>query len=156
MEALGRTLCKSGLWLFVVGLALGFVLQTFPNPRAALSAHLNAVQSGTFLVALGLMWPQLTLKPNIRKPLAHITWVAFSVLELGMVFAAFVPAGEDAAGAASALKTGATALQASSAVAMFIAVGALLFAFQRQAPRNATERRSTPLAADAARPSGGE
>lgn len=130
MESSGRTLWKSGLILFILGLALGFVLQAFPDPRAALSAHLNAVQSGTFLIALGLLWPKLFVRRNLSAPLAHTIWIAFLGLEAGMVLKAFEPPGE---AAPAALKAIATALQGLSAVAMFSAVTALLFTFRRSA-----------------------
>lgn len=130
MDALERRLCFSGLALFVVGLALGFVLRVFPNPRAALSAHLNAVQSGTFLMALGVIWPKLALWRGAASPLAHLIWIAFWVLELGMVLAAFGPPAGSGEAAPAALKLAATGALGLGAVAMLAGLGALLFTFR--------------------------
>lgn len=127
MNASARTLCKAGLYLFVAGLALGFVLKLFPNPRAALSAHLNAVQSGTSLIALGLLWPKLAVWPRIRGALTHAIWIAFVGLEAGLVLAALVPAG---AHPPAGLETAAMVLQGLSAVVMIVGVGALLGTFK--------------------------
>jgi hydroxylaminobenzene mutase len=134
MTELERRLCFSGLALFVLGLALGFVLRVFPNPRAALSAHLNAVQSGTFLMVLGLLWPKLTVWRGAATPLAHLIWIAFWMLEVGMVLAAFGPAAGSGAVAPAPLKLAVLATQGLSAVAMLVALAALLFTF-RPAPR---------------------
>jgi hydroxylaminobenzene mutase len=126
MDVILYRLCFSGLLLFVVGLMLGFTLQVFPNPRAALSAHLNGVQSGTFLIALGLLWPRLAVWAGTAPALSHAIWVSFWVLEAGMVMGACAPA--DAGPIRqNRVKLVAVSLQASSSVVMLLAVGALLF-----------------------------
>ena len=43
-----------GLILFLVGLSVGLMVQNMANPRMALSAHLEGVMNGMFLVILGL------------------------------------------------------------------------------------------------------
>lgn len=45
-----------GTLLFLIGLLNGFVLSSFTNPRAALSAHLAGIQGGMALMIFGLMW----------------------------------------------------------------------------------------------------
>jgi hydroxylaminobenzene mutase len=144
MVLLERRLTQSGLLLFAFGLLLGFALRAFPNPRAALSAHLNAVQSGTFLLVLGLLWPRLAVWRAAASPLAHLVWLSFWGLEAGMVLAAFVPVASAGAVTPRGLKSAAMVLQGLSAVAMLIAVGALLFTF-RPAPASATQVASTAL-----------
>jgi hydroxylaminobenzene mutase len=126
---LAQRLCYSGLALFVFGLGLGFAIKALPNPRLALSAHLNAVQSGTFLIVLGLAWTQLAVWPRAAGPLADATWLSIWGLEIGMVLAAFVAA--DAA-PGGGLRIAAQAFQGVSAVVMFVAVGALLIPFGRR------------------------
>jgi hydroxylaminobenzene mutase len=139
-----RRLALAGLSLFVFGLAWGFMLKALPNPRAGLSAHLNAVQSGTFLIVLGLLWPRLAVWKAAATPLAHVIWIAFWGLEAGMVLAAFIPAGA-AISAPRALKFAATGLTGLSAIAMFLSVGALLFTFGRAPPAGAN---TTAMAAE--------
>ena len=128
MDEITRALAFAGLAMFVFGLALGFFLKAFPNPRAALSAHLNAVQSGTFLIALALLWPKLTIWPHLAAPIGHATWAAFWALEVGMVIAAFAPAAAEGA-PASGVKRAAGAFQGIGAIVMFVTLAALLLTF---------------------------
>ena len=50
-----------GLILFLLGLIVGLFVQNMVNPRMALSAHLEGVMNGMFLMLLGLVWPRLQL-----------------------------------------------------------------------------------------------
>ncbi|OWY19671.1 hydrogenase [Sphingobacteriales bacterium UPWRP_1] len=50
-----------GLVLFLFGLIVGFFVQNMVNPRMALSAHLEGVMNGMFLMLLGLIWKRLLL-----------------------------------------------------------------------------------------------
>lgn len=129
MDNLERRLAFAGLLLFVFGLVIGFAVRAFPNPRLALSAHLNGVQSGTILIVLGLLWPRLAVWSAAAGPLASAVWISFWGLEVGMVLAALVPAAPAAAPAG--LKLAATTLQGVSGVLMLGAVGVLLAAFPR-------------------------
>jgi hydroxylaminobenzene mutase len=52
--------------LFLLGLLTGFVEQKFVNPRMGLAAHLEGVMNGTFLVALGAVWAQVSLSPRLK------------------------------------------------------------------------------------------
>ena len=122
MTPLARRLCLNGLVLFVFGLILGFAIEALPNPRVALSAHLNAVQSGTFLVALGLLWGHLGVWPRAAALLGNAIWMSFWGLEAGLTLAAFAERGAPSAG----VRAGAQALMMASSVAMLLAVGALL------------------------------
>jgi hydroxylaminobenzene mutase len=126
MDDISRAVCFAGLAMFVFGLALGFILKALPNPRAALSAHLNAVQSGTFLIALALLWPKLAIWAGLAAPLGHATWIAFWALEVGMVIAAFAPPAEEGS-PAGPIRRSAAACQVVGAGVMFVTVTALLF-----------------------------
>jgi|SRR5580704_14605276 hydroxylaminobenzene mutase len=128
MDAISRAVCISGFAMFVFGLAIGFILKVLPNPRAALSAHLNAVQSGTFLIVLALLWPKLSIWPRLAATLGNAIWIAFWAVEVGMVIASFAPPAQEGA-PAGPIRLSAAAFQLSGAVAMFIAVAALLFTF---------------------------
>jgi (hydroxyamino)benzene mutase len=64
----GRVLIRSGVVLFLLGLLNGLVVHALTVPRIvlaapsqALAAHLVALMSGTFLIAVGLVWPRLRL-----------------------------------------------------------------------------------------------
>lgn len=56
-----------GLILFLLGLAVGLFVQNTANPRMALSAHLQGVMNGMFLVVLGLIWKRLILSLTLLK-----------------------------------------------------------------------------------------
>lgn len=45
-----------GLTLFLAGLSVGLFVQNIANPRMALSAHLEGVMNGMFLVIIGVIW----------------------------------------------------------------------------------------------------
>lgn len=50
-----------GILLFLLGLLIGLFIPLFQNPRMGLSAHLEGLMNGLFLVALGLIWNKLSL-----------------------------------------------------------------------------------------------
>ncbi len=65
-RAAGRRLLQLGISLFLLGLLTGLAIPALGNPRMALASHVEAVMNGTFLVALGLLWPQLRLARPLR------------------------------------------------------------------------------------------
>ena len=67
-----RRLWWHGMALFLLVLLTGLVETSFANVRMGLAAHLEGVMNGTFLLALGAVWPELRLSP---KALA-VTWWA--------------------------------------------------------------------------------
>jgi hydroxylaminobenzene mutase len=69
----GRRLVQLGVILFLVGLLIGFTIQSVANPRMGLSSHMEAVMNGLFLMTVGLFWPQLTLSPTL---LTTTYWLA--------------------------------------------------------------------------------
>ena len=127
MSPIERRLCQSGLLLFFLGLPLGFVIHSLPNPRVALSAHLNAVQSGTALMVLGLMWSRIRLAPRVASAAAMALTVSFWGLELRILAGAFAPP------STGLLMRSATVLGGLSAVAMVLTVGLLVFAIRSSA-----------------------
>lgn len=61
-------LIGAGVFLFLIGLLNGLLVHFMTVPRVALAApaqalaaHLVALMSGTFLIAVGLLWPRLRL-----------------------------------------------------------------------------------------------
>ena len=56
-----RRLLWHGMALFLIGLLTGLAQQHFANMRMALSAHLEGVMNGTFLLAVGAVWNEVRL-----------------------------------------------------------------------------------------------
>jgi hydroxylaminobenzene mutase len=61
-----RRLLWHGMVLFILGLLTGLVETQFANVRMALAAHLEGVMNGTFLLALGAAWNEVTLTPGTK------------------------------------------------------------------------------------------
>ena len=53
--------------LFLIGLITGFVVMNLKNPRMGLSAHMEAVMNGMFLVGAGLVWNDLNLSDKMKS-----------------------------------------------------------------------------------------
>ena len=85
-------LCFAGVLLFLLGLLTGFAIPAARSPRIGLSAHLTGVQSGTFLIAVGLLWPHLDLG-KWSGVIAHALWSSLYALWLSLVLAAVFGAG---------------------------------------------------------------
>ena len=66
MEGTKRQLLWHGMALFFLGLITGLVEQKFTNVRMGLAAHLEGVMNGTFLLALGAIWNEVSLIPRIK------------------------------------------------------------------------------------------
>ncbi|OBK23035.1 hydrogenase [Mycobacterium asiaticum] len=66
-QVTGRRLVWHGMLLFLIGVVTGTQQRRFTNMRMALSAHLEGVMNGTFLIALGAVWTQLDLPPNLAR-----------------------------------------------------------------------------------------
>jgi (hydroxyamino)benzene mutase len=60
-----RRLIWHGMFLFLLGLLVGFAEAHVANPRMGLAAHLEGLMNGTFLIALGAIWPFVKLSPRI-------------------------------------------------------------------------------------------
>ena len=67
MRTADRRLMWHGMFLFLFGLVTGQQERRFTNMRMALSAHLQGVLNGTFLIALGAIWEHLELPPRAEK-----------------------------------------------------------------------------------------
>ena len=67
-----RRLLWHGLLLFLIGLLTGLLETHFTNVRMALSAHLEGVMNGTFVIAVGAIWGQVRL-PRTAKAVAYGT-----------------------------------------------------------------------------------
>lgn len=65
-DRIGRRLVFHGALLFLIGLLTGLVTGFAENPRMALSAHLEGVMNGTFLLVLGAAWGHIRLPPRAQ------------------------------------------------------------------------------------------
>ena len=62
-----RSLLRLGITLFLLGLLTGLAVQGMKNPRAGLSAHLEGLMNGMFLMIAGLAWKELALGPRAAR-----------------------------------------------------------------------------------------
>lgn len=78
--------------LFLLGLLAGFVTPAFRNPRLGLSAHLEGVLNGMFLMLVGMLWDRIRLGARARSAAfglllwgGYVNWLA---CVLGGIFGA--------------------------------------------------------------------
>lgn len=69
-------LLQLGALLFLFGLLSGLVTGLMANPRMGLSAHMQGLTNGTFLLAAGAVWDRVNLGPRTKA-------VAFFALAFG-------------------------------------------------------------------------
>lgn len=55
-----------GISLFLLGLLIGLCIPLMPNPRMGLSAHLEGIMNGLFLLVLGLIWHKIAVSDRWR------------------------------------------------------------------------------------------
>ena len=131
-------LCFSGVLLFLLGLLTGFAIPRCRSPRLGLSAHLTGVQSGTFLLALGLVWPRLSMSPAWSSILADGTWASLYMVWLSLLLAAIFGAGRGlpiAGGGITttvARQTAVTVLMVVGSFGIVLAVAGLLITWRWQ------------------------
>jgi (hydroxyamino)benzene mutase len=73
MKGSNRDLMWHGTLLFLLGLVRGLAEQQFTNVRMGLSAHLEGLMNGTFLIALGAIWSEVRL---VSRAKATAFWAA--------------------------------------------------------------------------------
>ncbi len=62
-----RRLMWHGVFLFLLGLLTGIIVPALTNPRMGVSAHLEGVMNGVFLVVLSLVWKEARFTPKTAK-----------------------------------------------------------------------------------------
>ena len=86
----GQRLLRYGFFLFGLGLLTGFMIPALHNPRMGLSAHLEGVMNGIFLVVLGLAWHRFVLPARARFALFGLalygTYVNWATTVLAALF----------------------------------------------------------------------
>ncbi len=83
-----KSLLVAGALLFLFGLVQGAMVQSFANPRMALSAHLTAVQSGMALMIAGAVWSAVELGPKLAAFSRWTTIMGMFGLWLGLTLSA--------------------------------------------------------------------
>lgn len=66
MDDSRRRILWHGMFLFFLGLVTGLFETQFANTRMGLAAHLEGVMNGTFLLALGAIWPEVRLSVPLK------------------------------------------------------------------------------------------
>lgn len=89
-----RSLLVAGATLFLLGLLQGAAVQSFANPRMALSAHLTAVQSGSVLMIVGVVWRNVSLNALLMKVTQWAVTFGMYGLWLGLSLSAATGASE--------------------------------------------------------------
>lgn len=100
-----QVLCFAGLALFMLGLLNGLAIPRMRSPRLGLSAHLTGVQAGTFLIAVGVIWPRLSLSQAWSDVLANGLWVSMLLIWASLVLAGVFGAGHGFAIAGQGMTT---------------------------------------------------
>ena len=91
-ESRSRMLLALGASLFLLGLLTGALVPMFRSPRIGLSAHLEGVMNGTFLMVLGAIWHHVHLSSSLSRLcfwlLLYGTFANWLFVLLGGVFGA--------------------------------------------------------------------
>lgn len=136
MPATSATLCFTGMLLFMLGLLNGFAIPRLRSPRIGLSAHLTGIQSGTFLLAAGLLWPRLSMAAPWSALLGHALWVSLYAVWLSLLLAGVLGAGRGLDIAGQGITTSparqrlVTVLLAVGSLGCVAAVGGVLVAWR--------------------------
>lgn len=66
-EVQAHRLLVLGAVLFLLGLLSGLVTGLMANPRMGLSAHMQGLTNGVFLLAVGAIWHRVRLSPRLKS-----------------------------------------------------------------------------------------
>lgn len=93
MPEINTELAFAGMILFLLGLLNGFAIPLGRSPRIGLSAHLTAVQSGTFLIATSAIWTHIPFPDGFAGITSTALWVSLYLLWLALFLAGLSGAG---------------------------------------------------------------
>jgi hydroxylaminobenzene mutase len=88
MDDLSKTLCFTGILMFLFSLLLAFLIPFVASPRLGVSAHTTGIESGVALIAIGLLWPHLHFWNGFAQPTAHLLWISLYLVFAGMALGA--------------------------------------------------------------------
>ena len=66
-QSRSHALIALGAFLFLFGLLTGAVIPAVRNPRLGVSAHLEGVMNGTFLMVVGAIWDRVRLSSGLSN-----------------------------------------------------------------------------------------
>jgi len=118
-----RVLCVAGLGLFLLALLQGFFIPIFARVDAARAAHATALGSGTFLIAVGLLWPKLVFGARAASTWSVALAASLYAIAVGLTVGATYPSdGAQAHAPAAAVSLVLNAVGGVVLVAAMIAV----------------------------------
>ena len=83
-----------GMVLFFLGLITGLLIPAMTNQRMGLSAHLEGILNGLFLMLLGLIWPKIKCPPRMLKLIYILVLYAGFANFAAVLLAGFTGAGK--------------------------------------------------------------
>jgi hydroxylaminobenzene mutase len=113
-----KTLIVAGAILFLLGLLQGAVVQMLLNSRMALSAHLTAVQGGTALMVVGVVWPAVSLSETLQSTARWAIILGLYALWVGLTLSATTGASDALPIAGAGYKAGRVVEMAVSAIVL--------------------------------------
>src|SRR4029453_14961384 len=125
MTRIEHRLCFAGLALFLLALLQGFAIPAFERVEVARAAHATALGSGTFLIAVGLLWPNLSFRR------LEALWAALLVTSLFAIAVALTLSATYAAGGEAEHRVAAAfiaVLGIGGAIALLASLSAVMLA----------------------------
>jgi hypothetical protein len=95
MTRIEHRLCFAGLALFLIALLQGFAIPAFERVDVARAAHATALGSGTFLIAVGLLWPKLSFR-RLAALWAALLVTSLYAIAVALTLSATYPSGGEA------------------------------------------------------------
>jgi (hydroxyamino)benzene mutase len=123
-----RVVCVAGLCLFLLALLQGFFIPAFERVDAARAAHATALGAGTFLLAVGLLWPKLAFGARASAVFSKLLAASLYALAIGLNLGATVPVG-----GTGLVPAAATAFNAVGGAVLILALVAVLVACRGKA-----------------------
>jgi hydroxylaminobenzene mutase len=112
--------------LVLVALLIGLAIPALAVPRLGVAAHLNGVIGGVALIVLGLLWPQLALRPAAATAAFWLAVYSFAVATLMPLLGAVWAAGATMLPIAAGTARG-TPLQEAILSAGLVSAGGAVF-----------------------------
>lgn len=136
-----RRLVRDGVFLLFLGLLTGLAIPGLKNPRMGLSAHLEGILAGMFLILLGgVVWQQLKLSATqavfafwLSLYGAYATW-AYTVLGAFLGTSRLTPIAGAGYSAPAWQETLVQVALVSEVMAILLALGLLLYGLRAGAP----------------------
>jgi hydroxylaminobenzene mutase len=94
LEGASFVLCFVGPALYLGALLNGLAIPKMTSPRLGFSAHLTGLQSGTFLIAVGLLWDRISISRSWSASLAYGLAVTLVLIWFASLLAAAFGTGE--------------------------------------------------------------